>query len=251
MNFSVLSKSMIITLAASALIMSSTALAAEKEGKSIKSTEPTIEKRQPAASTPAPDQERVTTQMQPATDILKIRKIIGMTVENTQGSNLGEINDVVVDPKDGSIVYAVVEAGGFLGLGEKLFAIPWGAFQTVADDDDRGELDRLILDVDKDRMQTAPGFDNDNWPNMADTQWGETVHSYYDQQDQWARRQAANQGDHKMSQDDASGSATTQTEEQISATVQQVRGNTVELQVPESMMQDLQAGDRVEVNIKK
>lgn len=250
MTLTKLSKSLIITLTASALIMASTALAAEKEHK-IKSTEPTVEKRQPAASTPAPGQERVTTQMQPATEILKIRKIIGMTVENTQGSNLGEINDVVVDPSDGSIVYVVVEAGGFLGLGEKFFAIPWGAFQTLSDDDDRGELDRLVLDVDKDRLQNAPGFDKDNWPNMADAQWGATVHSYYDQQDQWARRHTTIQGDNKMSRHDASSSATAQAGTQISATVQQVRGNTIELQVPESMMQDLQAGDRVEVNIKK
>jgi sporulation protein YlmC with PRC-barrel domain len=244
MSLEQLSKSLVIMLTVPALMLASSTFAAEKERGPIKSTDPTIQQNQPATSTQTMPQEGAMTQAQPVTNILKISDVIGQNVENAQGDNLGEINDVVVDPNDGHIIYAVLEAGGFLGLGEKFFAIPWRAFQTVADDDkdkdDKGEIDKLTLNVDKDRMQNAPGFDKDNWPNMADTQWGQTVHSYYDQQDYWKERQAMRQG-----------SAMTQQMATVSATVQQVRGDTVELQVPQGMVQDLQAGDRVEVSIKK
>jgi sporulation protein YlmC with PRC-barrel domain len=239
MSLEQLSKSLLISLTVPAIMLTSTAFAAEKE---MKTTTP-VQKIQ---------QERMVTQERPATDILKMSQVIGKTVENAEGTNLGEINDVVIDPSDGSVVYAVVEAGGFLGLGEKFFAIPWRSFQTVADDDDKGEIDRLILNIDKDRLSNAPGFDKDNWPNMADDQWGQTVHSYYDQQDYWKQRQAMRRGDHDaMTKSGAHDSAMTQNMSSVSATIQQVRGNKVELEVPQSMVQDLQAGDRVEVNIKK
>jgi sporulation protein YlmC with PRC-barrel domain len=242
MSLEQLSRSFVMTLTVPAIMLASTAFAADK----VMKTPTPVQKTQ---------QERVVTQAQPATSILKMSQVIGKTVENAQGNNLGEINDVVIDPSDGSVVYAVLEAGGFLGLGEKFFAVPWRAFQTVADNDDKddkGEIERLILNVDKDRMQNAPGFDKDNWPNMADTQWGQTVHSYYDQQDYWEQRQAMRRGDHDaMSKHGVQGSAMTQEMSSISATVQQVRGDTVELQIPQGMVQDLQAGDRVEVSVKK
>jgi sporulation protein YlmC with PRC-barrel domain len=231
MSLEQLSRSFVMTLTVPAIMLASTAFAADK----VMKTPTPVQKTQ---------QERVVTQAQPATSILKMSQVIGKTVENAQGNNLGEINDVVIDPSDGSVVYAVLEAGGFLGLGEKFFAIPWRAFQTVADNDkdkdDKGEIDKLILNVDKDRMQNAPGFDKDNWPNMADAEWGQTVHSYYKQDDYWKERQAMRQG-----------SAMTQKMSTVSATVQQVRGDTVELQVPQGMVQDLQAGDRVEVSVQK
>ena len=232
------SKNFIISLTVPALMLASTALAAEKE---MKTTTP-VQKMQ---------QERIVTQTRPAATILKMSEVIDKTVENTNGDNLGEIKDIVVDPSDGSIVYAVVEAGGFLGLGEKYFAIPWRAFQTIPDKDDKGDIDRLILNIDKDRLTKAPGFDKKNWPNMADEQWGQTVHSYYNQQDYWEQRQAMRRGDHGAVTSTTHSTVTTQEMPGISATVQQVRGNKVELEVPQSMVQDLQAGDRVEVSIKK
>ena len=180
-------------------------------------------------------------QSQMDTNILRVSEVIGTTVENTQGDNLGDIHDVVVDPSDSSIAYAVLAAGGFLGLGEKYFAIPWRAFQMVTDDDDKTEVERMILDADKDRMQNAPGFDKDNWPDMANPEWGQTVHTYYGQQDYWQQRQSRQ----------SAQSSTAMNERSVSATVQQVQGTTVELEVPQDLVQDLQAGDRVEVSVQK
>ena len=237
MSFKALFKTTIIALSVPALIWSSTALAAEKE-KGAPMTKPK----------PMTQQERTGNQLQPVTRIIKISEVIGMTVETPQGDNIGEIQDVVMDPSDGNVAYAVLAAGGFLGLGEKFFAIPWRAFQAQADDDDeKGDIDKLTLNVDKDRMQNAPGFDKDNWPDMANQEWGQTVHTYYDQQDYWKQRQAMRQDGH-----DTMGKTSTLSDQaSISATVEQVRGNKVELQVPQDVVKDLQAGDRVEVNIHK
>lgn len=75
--------------------------------------------------------------------------------------------------RSGTIRYAVLASGGFLGLGDRLFAVPWKALKQ-----DR-ENDRFMLDVDLERLKNAPGFDKDNWPNMADPTWNSTVESYY------------------------------------------------------------------------
>jgi sporulation protein YlmC with PRC-barrel domain len=239
MHLEQLSKSLVITLTVPALMLASTAFAADKERKMDTSKQMT-------------QQERMATRAQATPSILKISEIMGITVENAQRDNLGEIKDVVVDPSDGSVAYAVLEAGGFLGIGEKYFAIPWRAFQTVADDDDKGDVERLILNVDNDRLKNAPGFDKDNWPDMADSEWGRTMHTYYDQQNYWEQRQAMRRDDRdKMNKLGAQNSATTNMKSGMSATVQKVEGDTVELQVPQGMIQDLQAGDRVEVSVQK
>jgi sporulation protein YlmC with PRC-barrel domain len=166
--------------------------------------------------------------------IFRASNLAGTEVENARGEKLGEIEDVVIDAADGSITYVVLKAGGFLGVGEKYYAIPWRAFQAKVDD--AGEMDGFVLDVDKERLQNATGFDRDHWPHRADPQWGETLHAENDQQNHWHRRQARRLG----SQDAG-----------VSATVQNVRGNTVELQVPQGLVNDLQTGDRVDVNVQK
>jgi sporulation protein YlmC with PRC-barrel domain len=229
MQLNQLSKPLVITLVMSGFALTSMAVAQQAPS---------------SATTPTTQQKRMETpsQMsQKGTNILRISEMIGTTVENTQGDNLGEIHDVVVDPSDGNIAYAVLAGGGFLGLGEKYFAIPWRAFQAVTDDDDKTEVERMILDADKDRMQNAPGFDKDNWPDMANPEWGQTVHAYYGQQDYWQQRQNRQ----------SAQSSTAMTERSVSATVQQVQGTTVELEVPQDLVQDLQAGDRVEVSVQK
>ena len=229
MQLNQLSKPLVITLVMSGFALTSMAVAQQAPS---------------SATTPTTQQKRMETpsqQSQMDTNILRVSEVIGTTVENTQGDNLGDIHDVVVDPSDSSIAYAVLAAGGFLGLGEKYFAIPWRAFQMVTDDDDKTEVERMILDADKDRMQNAPGFDKDNWPDMANPEWGQTVHTYYGQQDYWQQRQSRQ----------SAQSSTAMNERSVSATVQQVQGTTVELEVPQDLVQDLQAGDRVEVSVQK
>lgn len=102
-------------------------------------------------------------------------KLIGTDVRNRQGEDLGDIKELVLDPSTGTISYAVVSFGGLLGVGDKLFAIPWRALKL---DPARNEF---ILDVDRERLRAAPGFDPDRWPDMASAQWNAEVHQFYGQ----------------------------------------------------------------------
>ncbi len=90
--------------------------------------------------------------------ILTATSLIGDRVENRQGEHLGRIKDLMLDVQRGSIVYVVLEYGGFLGMGEKLFAIPF------ADLDLDQTQQKFMLDVDKEQLDRAPGFDKDHWP---------------------------------------------------------------------------------------
>jgi sporulation protein YlmC with PRC-barrel domain len=99
--------------------------------------------------------------------------LIGNDVYNTKEEDLGDIKDIMLDMNTGRISYAVLSFGGFLGMGEKLFAVPWNALKLDTVNE------RFILNVEKERLKNAPGFDKDNWPNMADKSWREEIHAYY------------------------------------------------------------------------
>lgn len=103
----------------------------------------------------------------------------GDTVVNSQDEKLGEITDIMIDVQSGQVAYAVLSCGGFMGIGDKLFAIPWGALTLDADQK------QFILDIDKERLKAAPGFDKDHWPSMADSRWANEVHDYYGQRKYW------------------------------------------------------------------
>ena len=86
--------------------------------------------------------------------------LLGNDVYNLQDEDLGDIKEIMLDVPAGRISYAVLAYGGLLGIGEKLFAVPWEALtlDTVNK--------RFTLDVSKDRLENAPGFDKDNCPYM-------------------------------------------------------------------------------------
>lgn len=108
-----------------------------------------------------------------APTLLSASTIAGDEVVNLKDEKLGTIDDIMLDVQTGKIRYAVLSSGGFLGMGDRLFAVPWSAFRLDA------ENKRFILDVDVDRLKAAPGFDKDSWPNMADSAWTSNIESYY------------------------------------------------------------------------
>ena len=110
---------------------------------------------------------------------VKASSIIGTDVVNPQSENLGEIKEVVIDPGTGKVAYAVVSFGGFLSMGEKLFAIPFRAFEYNV------TKNEYVLDVSKERLEAAPGFDSDHWPSMANEKWNRDVHSFYKRSPYW------------------------------------------------------------------
>jgi sporulation protein YlmC with PRC-barrel domain len=105
--------------------------------------------------------------------VLSAGTLTGDTVVNREGEDLGKIEDIMIDHASGQVAYAVLSFGGFLGVGDKLFAIPWDAMALDQDEH------RFILDVDRKLLEDAPGFDKDNWPDFADPQWGQSIHDHY------------------------------------------------------------------------
>jgi sporulation protein YlmC with PRC-barrel domain len=111
--------------------------------------------------------------------VLSASTLKGEKVVNHQGKDLGNIEELMIDLDRGRIAYAVLSFGGFLGMGDKLFAIPWSAFGV----DTSGK--KLVLNADKELLKKATGFDKSNWPDMADPTWGTNVYKYYGYKPYW------------------------------------------------------------------
>jgi sporulation protein YlmC with PRC-barrel domain len=99
--------------------------------------------------------------------------LIGDHVHNLKNEHLGTIKEIMLDMQTGRIAYVVMAAGGVLGIGEKLFAVP---FEALALDTAKH---RMTLNIDKERIETAPGFDKDHWPDMANQSWITELHTFY------------------------------------------------------------------------
>jgi sporulation protein YlmC with PRC-barrel domain len=111
--------------------------------------------------------------------VLGAGTLTGDRVRNNAGDDLGKIEEIMIDLETGRVAYAVLSFGGFLGIGDKLFMVPWGAM-TVDQ-----SAHQFVLDVQRAQLEKAPGFDKDNWPDMADPDYGREVHSHYGQKPYW------------------------------------------------------------------
>jgi len=111
--------------------------------------------------------------------VLSANTLAGDSVRNAAGEDLGTIDEIMIDIPSGRVAYAVLSFGGFLGMGDKLFAVPWSALKV--DEDEKC----FILNIDKRTVEEAPGFDKDNWPDMSDTAWGTEISSYYRVRPYW------------------------------------------------------------------
>ena len=105
--------------------------------------------------------------------VLSASSLASDDVYDPRGEKLGSVKEIMLDTRSGKISYVVLSFGGFLSIGEKLFAVPWGALTVDT------ENKRLVMDTNEERLKEAPGFDAENWPNMADPVWEKTVHAYY------------------------------------------------------------------------
>lgn len=100
--------------------------------------------------------------------------LIGNDVYNENDEDLGDIKEIMLDMTTGQVSYAVLSYGGFLGMGERLFAVPWAALKLDTVNK------RFVLNIDKERLENAPGFDKDHWPDMADQSWRDQIESFYE-----------------------------------------------------------------------
>ena len=105
--------------------------------------------------------------------VFKASELIGMKVQGSDGKQLGKIRDLVIGTK-GDVRYAVLDFGGFLGIGDKYFAVPWDALQRTAN----GK--KIALDTTKRDLKKAPGFDKKHWPDFSDRQEEAVIYEFYE-----------------------------------------------------------------------
>lgn len=111
--------------------------------------------------------------------VLSASTLTGDEIRNPEGETLGKLEEIMLDVDDGCVSYAVLSFGGILGIGNKLFAIPWEALTL------RPEEHAFVVNIDKETLENAPGFDKDNWPKTVDREWLTGVYDYYGYEPYW------------------------------------------------------------------
>ena len=115
----------------------------------------------------------------PGPRVMAADTLEGDDVRNDADEKLGELSHIMIDVPTGRVAYGVLSVGGFLGIGDKLFAIPWKVLRL----DPAKHCFRL--NVSKERLEQAEGFDKDAWPSMADQVWAERIHNFYEAEPYW------------------------------------------------------------------
>ncbi|MEQ8851957.1 PRC-barrel domain-containing protein [Gimesia sp.] len=101
---------------------------------------------------------------------LRAGSVLNKGITNLKQQDIGEINDFVLDSKNGKIRYAAVTYGGFLGFGNKMFAVPFEAL-TVLPNNNCKQDHRFLLEVSQEQLDGAAGFKQDHWPDFADQEF--------------------------------------------------------------------------------
>jgi sporulation protein YlmC with PRC-barrel domain len=107
------------------------------------------------------------------THSVRASKIIGMEVRNEKGEKLGKVDELVIDTNTAKIRYAALSFGGFLGLGDKLFAIPWASLDCRLGKDVNDYY--LVLATDPQVLKNSSGFDKDNWPDFGEVEFTKKI----------------------------------------------------------------------------
>ncbi len=117
-------------------------------------------------------------------DVMSANKVIGGAVQNPKGESFGEIKNLMIAMETGRAAYVILSFGGFLGMGEKLFPIPWAALTFKAD------KQVYVFDKTKEELENAESFNTNEseWPNMSDKRWGKKVHTHYGVPTYWEVR---------------------------------------------------------------
>ena len=115
----------------------------------------------------------------------KFRRTLGAStliqdkVVNLAGQDIGRIEELMVDVTTGRVAYAVLSFGGFMGIGNKLFALPWSAL-TVDE-----TKKRFVVNVTRESLAQMPGFDKDHWPDLNDLEYAQGVYRQWGATPYW------------------------------------------------------------------
>lgn len=99
-------------------------------------------------------------------------------VVDPSGKKIGNLKEIMIDVMSGRIAYLVISFGGFLSIGEKLFAFPYSAVKV--DEDSK----QIVVDTTEEKLENSPGFDPDNWPDESKFDLGE-LYSFYNVEPYW------------------------------------------------------------------
>src|SRR5271170_772592 len=112
----------------------------------------------------------MTTSSETSGYVISSNKVEGTTVYNGSGDKLGSIDDLMIDKRTGHIRYAVLEFGGFLGMGTDRYPIPWNQLRYDT------AKDGYIVPLDKAKLDNAPRYRDENVP-IYDTEYGKRVNT--------------------------------------------------------------------------
>jgi PRC-barrel domain len=142
--------------------------------------------------------------------VLSSGTLLGCEVVNIEGEKLGKVESFAVDLEQGRLAYMVLSFGGFLGFGDKWFAVPWEALEFSHHDQ------RFILNVEKEVLKEAPGFDREHWPSIEDHQFAREVYKYYGRVPYWEQEQTQSRSEERVeSQGETEGVETQQAESEF------------------------------------
>jgi sporulation protein YlmC with PRC-barrel domain len=116
-------------------------------------------------------------------DHLRMGELIGKNVKDPAGEDLGSIEDVIVG-QDGRVQHIIISHGGVLGVGGSNTPVPWEAAQLRVEADDE-----VMASISKERLENAPSFTGDEYPNFADRQYDQQLRSYYGVEQQQPQQQ--------------------------------------------------------------
>jgi sporulation protein YlmC with PRC-barrel domain len=111
--------------------------------------------------------------------VLSTGKLLHSEVTNSAGEDLGKVVGLGIDIEEGRVAYAILSFGGVLGFGDKWHAVPWEALEYSRHDG------KFILNVDREMLETAPGFDKDDRPEAQDREFAKQVYQFYDRRPYW------------------------------------------------------------------
>jgi len=102
--------------------------------------------------------------------IVKTSTINGAAIRNMQNEELGTIEETVIDPQSGEISYVVLSVGGFLGVGERLVAVPWEELRIV-EAEEEGSASYYVVEASKNYLEQRQPLTGEDWPSELQEQW--------------------------------------------------------------------------------
>jgi len=106
-------------------------------------------------------------------------QVEGTSVYNPSGESLGSVEDVLIDKHSGKIAYAVVGFGGFLGIGDRHYPLPWEKLKYDT------SMGGFVVDIDRRTLEGAPSYTSDETVGWEDPAWGRRVYDYYGARPYW------------------------------------------------------------------